>query len=93
MTSVVLERIADGVFVSLLLRGLLFVVHTDAPEARLARAGANAMFLIFLVGSCCSCSPCGGTTRWWASSGDLCRRSPPGWGNAPPRWWTPSSRR
>jgi hypothetical protein len=50
MTSVVLERIADGVFVSLLLRGLLFVVHTDAPEARLARAGANAMFLIFFGG-------------------------------------------
>jgi hypothetical protein len=50
MTTVVLERIADGVFVSLLLRGLLFVVHTDAPEARLARAGANAMFFIFFGG-------------------------------------------
>jgi hypothetical protein len=50
MTSVVLERIADGVFVALLLRGLLFFVHGDATPVRLARYGANAMFLIFFGG-------------------------------------------
>jgi glycosyltransferase 2 family protein len=50
MTSVVLERIADGVFVALLLRGLLFFVHGDATPIRLARYGANAMFLIFFGG-------------------------------------------
>jgi len=50
MTSVVLERIADGVFVALLLRGLLFFVHGDAYPARLARYGANAMFAIFFGG-------------------------------------------
>jgi uncharacterized protein (TIRG00374 family) len=50
MTSVVLERIADGVFVALLLRGLLFLVHGDAYPVRLARYGANAMFAIFFGG-------------------------------------------
>lgn len=50
MTSVVLERIADGVFVALLLRGLLFVVPGQATAARVARYGANAMFLIFFGG-------------------------------------------
>lgn len=50
MTSVVLERIADGVFVALLLRGLLFFVHGDTTAVRLARYGANAMFLIFFGG-------------------------------------------
>jgi uncharacterized protein (TIRG00374 family) len=50
MTSVVLERIADGVFVSLLLRGLLFAVHGQGQAVRLARYGANAMFLIFFGG-------------------------------------------
>ena len=50
MTSVVLERIADGVFVALLLRGLLFFVHGETTPVRLARYGANAMFLIFFGG-------------------------------------------
>ena len=50
MTSVVLERIADGVFVSLLLRGLLFFVHGDATPVRLARYGANVMFAVFFGG-------------------------------------------
>ena len=50
MTSVVLERIADGVFVALLLRGLLFLVHGDATPVRLARYGANVMFAIFFGG-------------------------------------------
>jgi len=50
MTSVVLERIADGVFVALLLRGLLFLVHGNATPIRLARYGANVMFAIFFGG-------------------------------------------
>lgn len=50
MTTVVLERIADGVFVALLLRGLLFFVHGETTPVRLARYGANAMFLIFFGG-------------------------------------------
>ncbi|MGZ6071833.1 MAG: lysylphosphatidylglycerol synthase transmembrane domain-containing protein [Myxococcaceae bacterium] len=50
MTSVVLERIADGVFVSLLLRGLLFFVHGDDTPVRLARYGANVMFAVFFGG-------------------------------------------
>lgn len=50
MTSVVLERIADGLFVSLLLSGLLFFVHGDATPMRLARYGANAMFAVFFGG-------------------------------------------
>ena len=44
MTTVVLERIADGVFVALLLRGLLFLAHGDDTPVRLARYGANVMF-------------------------------------------------
>ena len=50
MTSVVLERIADGVFVALLLRGLLFLGHGDDTPVRLARYGANLMFAVFFGG-------------------------------------------
>ncbi|HTS80232.1 MAG TPA: lysylphosphatidylglycerol synthase transmembrane domain-containing protein [Myxococcaceae bacterium] len=50
MTSVVLERIADGVFVALLLRGLLFVVQGEPTPLRLARYGANLMFAVFFGG-------------------------------------------
>ena len=50
MTTVVLERITDGVFVALLLRGLLFFVPAGAPEIRLVRIGANVMFSIFFGG-------------------------------------------
>jgi glycosyltransferase 2 family protein len=50
MTSVVLERITDGVFVALLLRGLLFFVPKDAPDVRFVRIGANVMFSIFFGG-------------------------------------------
>jgi glycosyltransferase 2 family protein len=50
MTTVVLERIADGVFVALLLRGLLFFVPKDAPNVRLVSIAANAMFGIFFGG-------------------------------------------
>jgi len=47
MTTVVLERIADGVFVALLMRGLLFFVPSGAPDVRYLRIGANVMFSIF----------------------------------------------
>ncbi|MCI0570268.1 MAG: flippase-like domain-containing protein [Myxococcaceae bacterium] len=47
MTSVVLERIVDGIAVALLLRGLLFFVPGDSRELRLVTAGANVMFAIF----------------------------------------------
>jgi hypothetical protein len=50
MTTVVLERITDGVFVALLLRGLLFFVPEDAPDVRLVRIAANVMFSIFFSG-------------------------------------------
>jgi glycosyltransferase 2 family protein len=50
MTSVVLERITDGLFVALLLRGLLFFVPPGAPDVRLVRIGANVMFAIFFGG-------------------------------------------
>jgi len=50
MTTVVLERIADGVFVALLLRALLFFVPQGAPDVRYVRIGANAMFSIFFGG-------------------------------------------
>ncbi len=50
MTTVVLERITDGVFVALLLRGLLFFVPRGAPDVRLVRIAANGMFAIFFSG-------------------------------------------
>lgn len=50
MTSVVLERITDGLFVALLLRALLFFVPPGAPDLRLVRIAANIMFAIFFGG-------------------------------------------
>jgi glycosyltransferase 2 family protein len=50
MTTVVLERIIDGVFVAVLLRGLLFFVPGDAPDVRLVSIAANVMFAIFFGG-------------------------------------------
>ncbi|HMK71959.1 MAG TPA: lysylphosphatidylglycerol synthase transmembrane domain-containing protein [Myxococcaceae bacterium] len=50
MTTVVLERITDGVFVALLLRALLFFVPEDVPDVAYVRFGANAMFGIFFGG-------------------------------------------
>jgi uncharacterized protein (TIRG00374 family) len=50
MTSVVLERITDGVFVALLLRGLLFFVPSSAPQVGLVSVAANVMFAIFFGG-------------------------------------------
>jgi uncharacterized protein (TIRG00374 family) len=50
MTTVVLERITDGVFVALFLWALLFFVPSDAPGLRYVRYGANVMFAIFFGG-------------------------------------------
>ena len=47
MTSVVLERITDGVLVAVLMRVLLFFVPSDAPDLRYVRLGANVMFALF----------------------------------------------
>jgi glycosyltransferase 2 family protein len=47
MTSVVLERIVDGLFIATLLRALLFFVPADTPEVRYARWGSTLMFAIF----------------------------------------------
>ncbi|MBF5044211.1 flippase-like domain-containing protein [Aggregicoccus sp. 17bor-14] len=47
MTTVVLERITDGIFVALMLRSLLFFVPTETPEVRYVKLGANLMFAVF----------------------------------------------
>jgi uncharacterized membrane protein YbhN (UPF0104 family) len=47
MTSVVLERITDGLVVAVLMRALLFFVPADVPEVRYVKLGANVMFAIF----------------------------------------------
>ena len=47
MTTVVLERITDGIFVAAMLRALLFFVPTETPEVRYVKFGANLMFGIF----------------------------------------------
>jgi glycosyltransferase 2 family protein len=50
MTSVVLERIVDGVAVALMLRGLMFFIAGDSDGIRRIRLGANLMFLVFFSG-------------------------------------------
>jgi uncharacterized protein (TIRG00374 family) len=50
MTSVVLERIVDGISIAVLLRLLLFFVPDDTEAVRYARWGANAMFAVFAGG-------------------------------------------
>jgi len=50
MTSVVLERITDGILVAVALRVVLFFVPEDAPQLGLVRFGANLMFAIFFSG-------------------------------------------
>lgn len=50
MTSVVLERITDGILVAVVMRAVLFFVPEDAPNLALVRAGANIMFAIFAGG-------------------------------------------
>ncbi|HYO52568.1 lysylphosphatidylglycerol synthase transmembrane domain-containing protein [Archangium sp.] len=47
MTSVVLERITDGISVSVLMRVLLFFVPAEVPEVRYVKLGANLMFAVF----------------------------------------------
>jgi uncharacterized protein (TIRG00374 family) len=50
MTSVVFERIIDGITIAVLLRVLLFWVPSETPDIAYVRAGANLMFLIFTSG-------------------------------------------
>lgn len=52
MTSVVLERIIDGIIIAALLRGLMFFVPDDAHDIGRVRIGANLMFLVFFSGFC-----------------------------------------
>lgn len=52
MTSVVLERIIDGIIIAGLLRGLMFFVPDDAHDIDRVRIGANLMFLVFFSGFC-----------------------------------------
>jgi glycosyltransferase 2 family protein len=47
MTTVVLERIVDGLTIAGLLRVLLFFVPSAAPQTRYVKLGANFMFLVF----------------------------------------------
>lgn len=47
MTTVVLERIVDGLFVATLLRVLLFFVPTDSPGIRHVQWGSTLMFAVF----------------------------------------------
>ncbi|MDY7232555.1 lysylphosphatidylglycerol synthase transmembrane domain-containing protein [Hyalangium rubrum] len=47
MTSVVLERITDGLFVATLLRGLLFFLPTETEAVRLVKLGSTLMFAVF----------------------------------------------
>ncbi len=47
MTSVVIERIVDGIIIAAMLRALMFFVPTDSAEVRYVKWAANMMFLIF----------------------------------------------
>ena len=47
MTTVVFERIVDGIVIAVLLRFLLFFVPEQAESLAYVRAGANLMFLVF----------------------------------------------
>ena len=47
MTTVVLERIVDGLLVAVLLRVMLWVVPIESPHLPLIKAAANLMFLGF----------------------------------------------
>jgi uncharacterized protein (TIRG00374 family) len=47
MTSVVLERITDGLLVATLMRVLLFFIPTDSPDMRYVKLGSTVMFLLF----------------------------------------------
>ncbi len=47
MTSVVLERIVDGLFIATLLRVLLFFVPAEAETLRYVKLGSTLMFAVF----------------------------------------------
>ncbi len=47
MTSVVLERIADGLFIAAMMRLLLFFVPSDTPELRYVKLGSWILFGVF----------------------------------------------
>lgn len=47
MTSVVLERITDGLLVATLLRVLLFFIPWDSPQVRYVKWGSTMMFALF----------------------------------------------
>lgn len=47
MTSVVLERITDGLFIAVLLRVLLFFVPDDRPGIAYVKWGSTGMFVLF----------------------------------------------
>ncbi|MCP3137502.1 lysylphosphatidylglycerol synthase transmembrane domain-containing protein [Pyxidicoccus xibeiensis] len=47
MTSVVLERIVDGLFVAAMMRALLFFVPTETPEIRYVKLGSWLLFAVF----------------------------------------------
>src|SRR5579862_7702196 len=50
MTSVVLERIVDGITIAVLLRVLLFFVPNQSPDVEFVKWGGNLMFAIFAGG-------------------------------------------
>ena len=50
MTSVVLERIVDGITMAVLLRVLVSFLPDDAPKIGAIRVAANVMFLVFSGG-------------------------------------------
>jgi glycosyltransferase 2 family protein len=50
MTSVVLERIVDGVAIAVLLRVLMFFIPGESDGISRIRIGANLMFLVFFSG-------------------------------------------
>ncbi|MBM4780682.1 MAG: flippase-like domain-containing protein [Archangiaceae bacterium] len=47
MTTVVLERIVDGIIIAAMLRILLFFVPTESPNIDRIALGSNVMFLVF----------------------------------------------
>ncbi len=50
MTSVVFERIVDGVSIAILLRGLMFFLPEEGEGIARIRIGANLMFMVFFGG-------------------------------------------
>lgn len=50
MTSVVFERIVDGIVVAVLMRALIFFVPADAPDLGRIEVAADLMFAVFTAG-------------------------------------------